>query len=191
MTGDWLARQELYMEALLDQEAPPYIESLCCCGSGRPAYYICRNCHGNTSYCICCILEQHRQLPFHRIKGWNGSFLEDISLASQGLVTHFGHGGFACPSASTVSTLVTVHIDGFHHISVSFCQCESAEAQDIQLFRFKLFPASIHSPKSAFTFDVLEQYRLHHLEGKVSAYIYIQSLSRLTDDEGSPDLPVS
>jgi hypothetical protein len=46
-------------------------------------------------------------------------------------------------------------------------------------------------PKSAFTFEMLRQYHIHHLNGKTSAYNYIQALSRLTDDEGLVNIPVS
>lgn len=189
--GEWLSRQEQYMSILLEQEVPPYVNHLCPCGSGKLASFRCNNCHGSASYCAGCMVQQHQFMPFHRIKRWNGFFLQDSSLSDLGLVVHFGHAGYTCPSTSAVHPLLVLHIDGFHHISGSFCECNTADTQDIQLFRFKLFPATIHSPKSAFTFEVLEQFRLHHLEGKVSSYIYIQSLHRLTNDEGSSELPVS
>lgn len=190
MMDDWLLRQEQYLSIFLDQEALPAGNIACTCGSGQTSSFRCSNCHGNTGYCSQCILHQHRHLPLHRIKQWNGFFLEDISLSKLGLVTFFGHGGDPCPSASIPTQLLVLHIDGFHEISVSFCRCESAEADDLQLFRLKLFASTVHTPKSAFTFDLLEHYRLHHLEGKASAHTYIQSLYRLTDDEGSSEVPV-
>lgn len=57
---------------------------------------------------------------------------------------------------------------------------------DIQLFTFKLFAASMISPKTAFTFQVLEQFRMLNLEGKTSAYTFTKMLARLTsgDDLG-------
>lgn len=179
------------MSVLLRHEAPPHRDDFCNCGSGEKAHYLCNNCHGAGSYCAQCILNRHRNIPLHRIKKWNGLFLENVSLKSLGLVTYFGHGGSACPKAEGASTLSILHIDGFHFILASFCRCSSAWTHDLQLFDGKLFSASLLLPKSAFTFELLDHFRINHLEGKISAYTYVQSLYRLTDDEGALDLPVS
>ncbi|KIM20488.1 hypothetical protein M408DRAFT_81941 [Serendipita vermifera MAFF 305830] len=57
-------------------------------------------------------------------------------------------------------------------------------AMDIQLFNEKLFSASTHLPKTAFSFAVLERFQYLNLEGKGSAYTFMNTLSRLTDDTG-------
>jgi len=47
--------------------------------------------------------------------------------------------------------------------------------------RAKLFPATMTQPTTAFTFQVLKQFHLLHLEGKLSAYDFIGALRRLSD----------
>ncbi|KAG5635468.1 hypothetical protein H0H81_011141 [Sphagnurus paluster] len=45
-----------------------------------------------------------------------------------------------------------------------------------------LFPATVRRPTTAFTFQVLKQFHLHHLESKESTYDFIGALRRLTDN---------
>jgi hypothetical protein len=116
--------------------------------------------------------------------------MEEISLLKLGLVTSFGHNGDPCPTATLTYPLDVLHIDGFHRITIGYCACSPSLPLHLQLFDGKLFPASIDHPKTAFTFELLRHYQIHHLEGKGSAYTYIQSLYRLTNDEGLSDIPV-
>ena len=46
----------------------------------------------------------------------------------------------------------------------------------------KLFPATMTQPTTAFTFQVLKQFHLLHLEGKLSAYDFIGALCHLSDN---------
>ncbi|CAG8514362.1 11060_t:CDS:10, partial [Acaulospora colombiana] len=50
------------------------------------------------------------------------------------------------------------------------CGCDGHDPVDLQLFSLQLFPASTITPRTAFTFNVLEQFRLLHLEGKDRPY---------------------
>ncbi|KIM27650.1 hypothetical protein M408DRAFT_24310 [Serendipita vermifera MAFF 305830] len=182
--AQWAEHQEEYLSILIDHEAPPLRYQLCGCGSGAVAVFDCNSCHGRSVHCKACILLIHQRMPFHRIKMWNGDFMEETSLSKLGLVMFFGHSGDMCPTATDAQELTVLHIDGFHNILASYCRCNTIAAFHLQLFEGKLFSASIDSPKSAFTFELLQHYRIHHLEGKGSAYTYIQSLYRLTNDEG-------
>jgi len=121
---------------------------------------------------------------------WNGKYMEEVSLSNLGLVTSLGHGGHVCPVATRTQELTVLHIDGFHTFVVAYCGCDPLLPHHLQLFDSKLFSASIDQPRSAFTFELLRQYQIHHLEGKGSAYTYIQSLYRLTNDKGFGELMV-
>jgi CxC2 like cysteine cluster associated with KDZ transposases len=116
--------------------------------------------------------------------------MEEATLSKLGLIIYFGHEGSACPMATTTHSLSVLNIDGFHAFSVAFCACEASPPQHLQLFDNKLFAASINSPKTVFTFELLRHFRIYHLESKGSAFSYIHSLYRLTNDEGSPGIPV-
>ena len=185
-----MLHREDYLSVLLSHEAPPFCRHPCTCGSGANAIFACNNCHGTSSHCGPCMLSLHHRMPLHRIKRWNGGFMEDISLSELGLVTVLGHRGHICPILTPTYMLTILHIDGFHNISVRYCGCDSSPSPHLQLFDGKLFSASIDNPKTAFTFELLQQYQIHHLEGKGSAYSYVQALYRLTNDEGSSEIPV-
>lgn len=65
--------------------------------------YRCTQCFGEPIWCTACCLEIHQQIPFHRIKKWNGSFFERSDLDDAGLTIFLGHGGQPCPSVKQVS----------------------------------------------------------------------------------------
>lgn len=90
--------------------------------------------------------------------------------------------------------MTIIHVNGFHKVLFTFCQCSSDDAEYLesnQLLRVKLFPASWHIPKTAFTFDALDQLESLSSYGRVSAYDYYYSLQRLTDGQGLQTWPVS
>lgn len=87
-----------------------------------------------------------------------------------------------------------VHVNGFHHVRLSFCDCSTVEAdllESNQLLRAMLFPASWQAPKTAFTFEVLESLESLSSYGRISAYDYYYSLQRLSDAQGTENWPVS
>lgn len=192
LLDEWLIKRSEYMTILLEKEALPGGLRSCECNSGHETCYVCTSCHGGTSYCQICAVALHSKTPFHKIKKWNGAFLEDVTLSELGLVTHLNHHGAPCPTshAPSILPLTAIHLDGIHAILVSYCQCQGAPTVDLQLFGSNLFPASTFSPKTAFTFEVLQNFRHHHLQGKISAYTYIQCLYRLTGDENLTETPV-
>ncbi|CCA75618.1 hypothetical protein PIIN_09609 [Serendipita indica DSM 11827] len=186
--AEWLQHEALYAKLLVDQEFPAGGFDYCSTCQSRDAIFLCSSCHGNLQKCRNCMISSHTHLPFHRLRKWNGRYLEDASLASVGLVTYLGHSGSQCTENRGFISLCVLHLDGFHTLSVNFCHCLSIPYH-IQLFQSRLFPSSFQSPQTAFTFDLLAQFRIHHLEEKGSAYTYIRSLCRLTNDVGPIDTP--
>ncbi|KAG2108071.1 uncharacterized protein F5147DRAFT_745887 [Suillus discolor] len=69
---------------------------------------------------------------------------------------------------------------GVHTHIVKYCTCPEADTADIQLFNMGLFPASFIEPKTAFTFDVLDDFLLDNLECGTSAMNYYSKLRRMT-----------
>ncbi|KIM35704.1 hypothetical protein M413DRAFT_51930, partial [Hebeloma cylindrosporum] len=55
--------------------------------------------------------------------------------------------------------------------------------------RARLFPATMTQPTTAFTFRVLQQFHIHHLVSKESAYDFVGSLRRLTDNAFAHSTP--
>ncbi|KAG1839869.1 hypothetical protein C8R48DRAFT_621358, partial [Suillus tomentosus] len=79
---------------------------------------------------------------------------------------------------SSMTTIVDK--SGVHTHMVKYCTCPGAGAADIQLFKMGLFPASFLEPKTAFTFDVLNDFLLDNLECGTSAMNYYSKLRRMT-----------
>ncbi|KAG0695343.1 hypothetical protein DFH29DRAFT_814295, partial [Suillus ampliporus] len=89
-----------------------------------------------------------------------------------------------------VSNLVIVHSTGVYSHSVSWCQCPGAEkARHLHLMKARLFPASIARPRSAFTFDVLDNFLIDALECKTSAMSFYQKLRRFTNNAFPDTIP--
>lgn len=77
--------------------------------------------------------------------------------------------------------LVVVDVTGIHEIPVHYCTCDSnLVSNDNQLFDCALFPATFKRVQTAFTFRVLDDFRMDNLESKTSAYHYYNKLSRVT-----------
>jgi hypothetical protein len=128
--------------------------------------------------------------PLHRIFKWNNLFFEATSLSDLGLLLVIRHEDRReCPNPHFHAPMTIIHVNGFHQIPVQSCGCAGSQDFDIQLLQLRLFAASSDQPKTAFTFDVLEQYRLIHLEGKASSSAFMQSIVRMTGDEHSEAWP--
>lgn len=82
---------------------------------------------------------------------------------------------------------MVVHTNGIHNVAVSFCDCRNvgvAGSHRQQLLRRRWYPATHLEPQSCFTFQVLEQFHLLTLQGKLSSYDYYGALEKLTDNVG-------
>ncbi|KAG1828929.1 hypothetical protein EV424DRAFT_1536162 [Suillus variegatus] len=73
-----------------------------------------------------------------------------------------------------------VNKSGVHTHIIKYCTCPEADAANIQLFNMGLFLASFIEPKTAFTFNVLNDFLLDNLECGTSAMNYYSKLRRIT-----------
>lgn len=77
--------------------------------------------------------------------------------------------------------LTVVDVSGVHRVWVRWCNCpNSRQEQERHLLQMSLFPVSYKNIKSAFTFKVLDDFRMSNLECKCSAWQYYQKLRHLT-----------
>ena len=77
-----------------------------------------------------------------------------------------------------------VDITGVHELRARFCRCSPLDNCSLtdQLISMGLFPATMKSPRTAFTFQLLDDLNLMNLEGKVSTFKYFKKLRRLTSN---------
>ncbi len=73
-----------------------------------------------------------------------------------------------------------VDVSGIHKLPVVPCTCGEATEDHLSYFDLGLFPASYDLIKTAFTFNVLKDFRLSNLECKTTAYQYYSKLRRIT-----------
>jgi len=95
-----------------------------------------------------------------------------------------GHGGLPCIEPST-ETITILHTNAIHRVRVMFCGCGTDVEQRHhynQLLDAQLFPASFTTPKTVFTFTLLDTLCTLTMRGKVSVYDYYQSLRCLSDN---------
>src|ERR1700675_2234238 len=69
---------------------------------------------------------------------------------------------------------------GVHDIPVHWCQCPGHLTDERQLFAIGLFPSTFTSIKTAFTFQVLDDFRMDNLECKTAALTFYNKLRCIT-----------
>ncbi|KAJ7572142.1 hypothetical protein C8J56DRAFT_1035828, partial [Mycena floridula] len=175
----FMAQSKTLLDYILGLEADSALGSVCRCTKAM-ATVQCRDCIGYELSCEDCFINFHRHTPYHWAEVWNeqqGYFIrKDISkLHDDTFAIPLGHHGQVCPKTNdkSQSTIFTI----IH---------SNAPDRVAQLMQTTLFPGTMGRPATAFTFAVLRQFHLHHLESKESAYDFCGALRRLTDNAFAP-----
>ncbi|KAJ7150169.1 hypothetical protein C8R43DRAFT_1128212 [Mycena crocata] len=181
--GQWvkLGRTEL-LELLLLLEGRADHRSYSICGScsiGK-AKYRCNDCmSGGEMVCKACLFQQHARHPLHRVQisivlEW--ALLRKKTLADLGMRIQLGHwvGSHICllPEKAPGDDFVIIDEHGVHRLMMA-----------------RLYPATIASPRTAATFNVLDRFELLAFESKCSAYEFYHSLARESDNTGLRPAP--
>ncbi|KAF7360834.1 hypothetical protein MSAN_01112700 [Mycena sanguinolenta] len=111
------------------------------------------------------------------------------------LSTHY-HRDIGSPCAmleepDAIREIVVVHENGFHRVVIDFCSCPKNNRildQWKQLLNVRLFPATWKRPTTVFTFAVMDQFHIHSLTSKKSAYDYVRALAKLTNNAFPQDV---
>ncbi|KAI6147060.1 hypothetical protein BKA82DRAFT_3980311 [Pisolithus tinctorius] len=190
---EWLPYKSRYLSVLLDMEAPPDVMACFVCkAEGAP--YRCMDCAHRPLSCKTCCIEQHKLRPFHWVQKWNGRFFEDFTLwlvsssfnpssVMTDIVGWFG--ATLGPCRSTMpgrrrNYLTVVDTGGVHFCNVQYCNCPGSEDSHLQLTMAGLFPATTKAPRTAFTFQVLDDFIRDNVECGTSAMNYYSKLQRVT-----------
>ncbi|KZV93169.1 hypothetical protein EXIGLDRAFT_585591, partial [Exidia glandulosa HHB12029] len=142
----------------------------------------CMDCLLSPTTCAAELVRDHARCPFHRVQKWNGLYFERSSLSAAGLVVHLGHHGERCPRAPKGDDLKFMigHTTGIHKVPLSPCSCLGCGDLIAQLVRSKLMPATTHSPRTAFTFALLDDLHMDTVQGKKPLFDYWTKIVRLT-----------
>jgi hypothetical protein len=169
--------------AILGREYDASVKSGCSCGSG-PANYHCEECFCLQPSCKQCLLDSHRHLPLHHIQEWIGTHFTRKSLRDLGMIVCLGHHARRCPNAPIDSTgrpTVIIDTNGIHNTKILYCHCANALDEPFQLASAGLFPSTIDQPETAFTFSLLDDFEVHSLASKKSAYDHFIALQKHTN----------
>ncbi|KAF7354813.1 CxC2 domain-containing protein [Mycena sanguinolenta] len=82
---------------------------------------------------------------------------------------------------------VILHTTGIFEVAIDACDCEDALAagtDEIQLLRAGLFPATDERPRTAATFEVLDEWMISTLQAKTTMYDFYKMLEKRTDNMG-------
>ncbi|KDQ52095.1 hypothetical protein JAAARDRAFT_139298, partial [Jaapia argillacea MUCL 33604] len=77
-------------------------------------------------------------------------------------------------------TMTIVDVSGVHEITVNFCACGDRASDSVQLLDMGLYLASVVRPRTAFTFQVLDDFTRHNLECKTNTHKYYETIRRAT-----------
>lgn len=192
---------------MMAQEADEAVVKACSCrGSTSRGLRIvrCQQCYQCLPTCAACWAENHRNAFTHTPQVWNKEkgFFESLNLVqfhellqAQNQKVHcwpqFGHKGRPCPHPQkTRSPLIVMDIHGVHDLEVYFCNCGPINRAK-QLVEARLFPGSAKQPGVAFSFDLLRQFQLLHVEAAVNVNSICSTWQRMTNNYSPWDVPVS
>ncbi|KAK1215224.1 hypothetical protein PQX77_022175 [Marasmius sp. AFHP31] len=194
LLGEYSDKMDQAARILLDQEYDATIGTPCPCKQGRVRNVRCRECDSFPALCAECWVDAHKHNSLHWAHVWNesGYFVKhDISTLSEGRSIPLGHNGETCPRPGKSQLFTIVDVNGVHATRVSFCGCKESEGCDkwTKLLTSDLFPSTVLEPQSAFTFRALHQYNILSLQAKITAYDYMKSVRRMTDNVFTGNVP--
>ena len=132
-------------------------------------------------------------LLIYFLKLWNGRFFERVTLKSLGCHIQLGHPiGEPCLLKYPASgdSFVVIDTSGVHEVGLDYCGCSAGGNEASQLLCFRLYPATVHSPNTAATFQCLHHFQLLSFESKCSVYEYFQTLVCESDNTGLKNVKV-
>ncbi|KAK7451671.1 hypothetical protein VKT23_012348 [Stygiomarasmius scandens] len=177
------------LDLLIERSYDKRVGGPCACGrSGMKSYLLCRECLMSSPECHKCFLEHHaRNLFFHWAYEWdpkNGFFVKkDISTLG-GVLDFCRNKDLGCSRDldNNPVQLIVAEPNGVHSTLVRYCHCASAPKRWDQLFQADMFPATLESPGTAFSFECLRRFDIHTKTSRKTAYDYCLYLQRITDN---------
>lgn len=99
-------------------------------------------------------------------------------------------GDYGLPQLRGDDVCLVVDKSGVHRLRVRPCVCTVKAPVDLQFMDMQLFPASLKQIQTAFTFGVLDDFRMDNLECKTAGLKYFNKLKRLTSNAFPHSVPV-
>jgi hypothetical protein len=97
---------------------------------------------------------------------------------------------YGLPKLKGEDVCVVVDKSGVHRLRVRPCICPGHSPLDLQYLDMGLFPASLRRIRTAFTFALLDDFRMDNLECKTAGLNYYNKLRRITSNDFPRSVPV-
>ncbi|KAF9555789.1 hypothetical protein CPC08DRAFT_779954 [Agrocybe pediades] len=186
----WIPHIDSYVDELLRHEGCGSASKTECGTCNKPMQndqrFRCVDCQSAALHCQSCTVQIHRHLPLHRIEKWTDTHFQRTNLKELGLRMQLGHIDKCCPLPEPAfnDDFVIIAVNGIHRVGLDYCGCSCAPSKPIQLLRERLFPSTVIDPKTAATFDVLDNFQLLSFTSQVSAYDFYHTIAKTTDNTG-------
>ncbi|KAJ7448160.1 hypothetical protein FB451DRAFT_1343347 [Mycena latifolia] len=154
--------------------------------SGGDAIFRCKSCFGDLLYCVQCCVGMHIHNPLHIVEHWDGVCYSRKALKDLGLWIQLGHRCCAKPRTAP-ETFVVLHLNAIQEVAVDYCGCNEEFLHGdhyVQLLRRGFYPATVHEPQTAATFELLNFFHAQTLQAKTTMYDFYVTLEKLTDNTG-------
>ncbi|KAJ7447699.1 hypothetical protein FB451DRAFT_777855 [Mycena latifolia] len=186
----------LTKKVLTVEETDANMGKPCPCGAeGATCEVQCPNCTQYAASCKACFIAAHKNNPFHWAEVWDESqgVFRRHNLSALGHPLQLGHDGGSCEYAVGATQFTIAAETGVHALQLLFCghwgAIDNDEHKVELLLSACLFPCSFDSPRSAITFNALQQFHILHLESKVAAFDYCGVLRCLSDNAFTEEVP--
>jgi hypothetical protein len=117
---------------------------------------------------------------------WSAGCFQRTSLAVLGLTVYLNHQGRVCPHAAlSVRPFTVIDINGPHQVYIAYCDCRThlpGNSRWQQIMRRGWFPATWKTPRTAFTFDVLNSFHILNLRSKCNMFDFFVALMRKSNN---------
>jgi hypothetical protein len=141
----------------------------------------CITCFHIPVYCNTCLLKAHQQMPFHDIEiRMNDNYWARTTLFQQNYVLPVHSGGCSGDQDPDYTEMTIITSSRICQLTIQWCTCMKEDHAD-QLLSIQLYPATLTSPKTAFTFEGLDHYLTEHTICKTTAYSFYDKLRHLTN----------
>ncbi|KAF8437114.1 hypothetical protein L210DRAFT_3505436 [Boletus edulis BED1] len=165
---EWLSRKTEFLDALLDMEAPPKPRQCSSCHLSQAGFEVHLGHEGKSCPSRAPNKPDLNELPGSGPDEWIDTDEEYIPS------------NLRAPNHEDYLTIVDT--TGIHYLTINYCRCPDSPPAYMQLFRNKLFPATLDQPWTAFTFHVLDDFIRDNLECGTSGSNYFSKLRCITSN---------
>ena len=183
------------LDHLVATEADDLIGSTCGCRNASRTIK-CFDCLMSPPTCEACFLSAHTHNPTHWAERWNGHFFVRLDISQlDNYAISLGHGGARCPQNPVGDKKRAVKFTlcdrtGIHDTKILFCDCIDGGLKPDQLMKAGIFPGSMTSPATGFTFNLLKDFHLQASESKKAAFDFISALRSRSNNADPSKIPV-